>query len=335
MYLKRLLAVKLLAEQDTDKIMENVRQSKLQSLSYKLGAQFLIDRDFPLHLYLELSRQCNYNCPMCMRREAPAGGHFPAELAEKITAEASKKGPTSYSLHLYGEPLMNPAWDKIIATIRHAHQQNTILLTTNGFFLTEKTAAKLLELRVDRIFVSLHSFDPDVYRDYTQGGDISVVLDNIRAFAKLAGPSSRTKLFIRLFHGPDGYPLIPEYIDSLRAMGIHLEIRGYHNFGGDKDQWTTFKKEHHRWPCFHPWFTLGVAVDGNTIICCADARFGTKVGNAFEQTLEEIWKSESVKALRLEHRQNCFERWKTCELCDTWQFHPDFFFNFQQQGRGC
>jgi MoaA/NifB/PqqE/SkfB family radical SAM enzyme len=330
MYLKRLLGVKLLAGRDTDKIMENVRQSQLQSILYKLGSQFLIDRDFPLHLYFELSRLCNYNCPMCMRREAPAGGHFPEELADKITAEAAKKGPTSYSLHLYGEPLMNPAWDKIVATIRRAHPYNAILLTTNGFFLTENVSRKLLELGVNRIFVSMHSFDPEVYRNYTRGGDISVVLNNIRTFAKLPGRSSRTKLFIRLFHGPDDSPFVPDYIDSLRALGIRLEIRGYHNFAGGRDQWSTFKKERRRWPCFHPWFTLGVAVDGTTIICCADARLGTKVGNAFEQTLEEIWKSEAVETIRREHLKNQFERWKACEPCDTWKFHPDIFFSFQR-----
>ena len=95
MYLKRLLGVKLLAGQDTDNIMENVRQSGLQSLVYKLGSQFLIDRNFPLHLYFELSRLCNYNCPMCMRREAPQGGHFPVEMAKRITAEAARKAPPS------------------------------------------------------------------------------------------------------------------------------------------------------------------------------------------------------------------------------------------------
>ena len=272
MYLKRLLGVKLLAGQDTDNIMENVRQSGLQSLVYKLGSQFLIDRNFPLHLYFELSRLCNYNCPMCMRREAPQGGHFPVEMAKRITAEAARKGPTSYSLHLYGEPLMNPEWADIVGVIRHAHPHNAILLTTNGFFLDESASRKLIDLGVNRIFVSLHSLEPHIYKKHTGGGNIEIVLNNIRTFTKMAGPSSRTKMFVRLFHGPDDVPPSSTQLDTIKELGVHLEIRGYHNFAGGKDKWTTFKKEIRRWPCFHPWLTLGIAVDGTTIICCADAR---------------------------------------------------------------
>lgn len=333
MYLKRLIGVKILTRSDTDKIMENVRKSWSQTIVYKLGSQFLIDRDFPLHLYFELSRLCNYNCPMCMRREAPSGGHFPVELAKKITNEAAKKGPTSYSLHLYGEPLINPEWADIVAVIRRAHSQNTILLTTNGFFLNENASLKLIELGVNRIFVSLHSLDPNIYKTNTGGGDISIVLNNIRTFAKLAGPSSRTKIFVRLFHGPDAVIHSSTQLDTIKQLRANFEVRGYHNFAGGKNNWTTFKNEKRRWPCYHPWFTLGIAVDGTSVICCADAQLRLKVGNAYEQPIEDMWKSSAVKSMRIEHLRNHFKNWKTCEFCDTWQFHPDIFFIHQKTDR--
>ena len=333
MYIKRLLGVKLLARSDTDKIISNVSQSRLQSYIYKIGSQFLIDQNFPLHLYFELSRLCNYNCPMCMRRDAPEGGHFPVELAKRITEEAARKGPTSYSLHLYGEPLMNPEWADIVALIRQANPHNTILLTTNGFFLDEIACRNLIGLGVNRIFVSLHSLDPHIYRKRTCGGDISIVLNNIRTFTKLAGSSVTTKMFVRLFHGPDDVPISSRQLDQIKELGVNLEIRGYHNFAGGKNKWTTFEKETHRWPCYHPWFTLGIAVDGTSVICCADARLQLKTGNAYEQTIEDMWKSSAVKSIRQEHLRNHFENWKTCELCDIWQFHPDIFFRHQKKAQ--
>ena len=329
MYLKRRIAVKILAGKNTDEIIENTHTSWLRSIVYKMGSQFLIDREFPLHLYFELSRACNYKCPMCMRDKAGPGGHFPEALAEKITLEAARKGPTSYSLHLFGEPLANPKWYKVVEMIRNAHPYNGILLTTNGFFMDEPTRKKLINLKVDRIFVSVNSLDPEKYKRNTGGGDISTVLNNIRTFVKMAGHSSKTKLFVRLFLGPEDPPFEEEHLLELRELGIPLEIRGFHNFAGGKNDWTTYKLTVDRWPCFHPWFTLGIAVDGRITVCCADYSFGLDVGNALDQSIEDVWHSEALQSIRREHLNHRFIKWKICEPCDTWQFHPSIFFKFQ------
>ena len=249
MNIKRKLGVYLLAQKDTDKIIEDVNASSNDSLVYKVGSQFLIDKKFPLHIYLELSRACNYRCPMCMREASSAGGHFPMDLAQRITAEAAAVGPTSYSLHLFGEPLANPRWFEIVRLIREAHPHNGILLTTNGYFLGAKNCNKLIELGVDKVFVSLHSLDPDTYKDCTGGADLGLVLDNIRTFSKIAGKKSKPKLFVRLFKKMGDEPVSQEHIDPFRALGISVEVRGYHNFAGGKSAWTTLDGGIERWPC--------------------------------------------------------------------------------------
>jgi MoaA/NifB/PqqE/SkfB family radical SAM enzyme len=330
---KRSFAVKLLARKDTDKIINNVRAARVASFLYKLGSQVLIDGDFPLHLYLELSRTCNYRCPMCMRRESDPGRHFPEPLAEKIISEAATKGPTSFSLHLFGEPLANPEWPRIVTMIRNADRRNGILLTTNGFFLDETACEKLIETGVDRVFVSMHSLDPDLYREKTGGGEFSVVLANIKNFARLAAHQSRTKLFIRLFVGPGERGPSKERLDVFKRMGVQHEIRRYHNFAGGQKGWSAMNPGVRRWPCYHPWFTLGIAVDGRMTVCCADYRLGLEVGNALTQSVEEVWKSNPVQSIRREHLESKFTRWTACAACDTWQFHPDIFYSHQKTDR--
>jgi MoaA/NifB/PqqE/SkfB family radical SAM enzyme len=315
---------------DTDTLMLKARASQLKSIIYKMGSQFLIDFDFPLHLYLELSRTCNYKCPMCIRSEIPSGGHFPEKLAKKIILEAAKKGPTSYSLHLFGEPLANPKWDNIVEMIRSVNPHNTILLTTNGFFMDEACCKKIIDLRVNRIFVSMHSLDTEIYKNNTGGGDIAVVLRNIRTFLKITDARCKTRLFVRLFYGPGQAPITEDNLKELRSQGVFFEIRGYHNYAGTRNEWTTFCQTTKRWPCFHPWFTLGITVDGVATVCCTDGHLDLDIGDVFNQSIEEIWKSKAVKSIRQEHLNNRFEKWKTCGLCDTWQFHPDIFFKFQK-----
>jgi radical SAM protein with 4Fe4S-binding SPASM domain len=331
-HMKRMLGVRLLAEKDTDKLIERAQVSKYRSLGYKLGSQFLIDREFPLHLYLELSRTCNYRCPMCMRSDSARGGHFPEDLARKIVKEAAQKGPTSYSLHLYGEPLMNPNWWRIVELIRKADPHNAILLTTNGSLLDKTNCQKLLDLRVNRIFLSMHSLDPATYRRNTGGGDIDKIWQNIKTFNEMnvkRGKTKNTKLYVRLFRGPNDAPVDEKVVADLKKDQVGVEIRGYHNFAGGKSEWSTFKKFEQRWPCYHPWFTLGVAVDGSITICCADAKMGLTVGNAYETSLENIWKSDAVTSIRDEHMSLKFKKWKTCDSCDIWQFHPNFFSQHQ------
>jgi radical SAM protein with 4Fe4S-binding SPASM domain len=106
----------------------------------------------------------------------------------------------------------------------------------------------------------------------------------------------------------------------------HFEIRGYHNFAGGRQAFSTYNKDVKRWPCYHPWFTLGVTVEGKVTVCCADAAMGLEVGNAYDQAIGEIWNSEAVRSIRKEHHKGIFNRWKVCDSCDTWQFHPDIFF---------
>lgn len=324
MYIKRLIGTNILAKKDTDKVIDEAERAWYKKLVYKMGSQFLIDYKFPLHLYLELSRACNYNCKMCMRSESPKGSHFPEELAKKIVAEAAKKGPTSYSLHLFGEPLVNPKWDRIVETVRTGHNKNAILLTTNGYLLDSECSKRLIDLKVNRIFVSFHSLDPERYREKTGGGDVEVVLDNVKEFAKLT-KGSETKLFVRLFLDSDEEDICAELIDELRGDGLFIEQRNYHNFAGGKPEWSSYIEVSSRWPCFHPWFTLGVAIDGTATVCCADAKLGLNVGNANNQSIEQIWNSDEVRSIRSEHLKGKFDKWKTCEHCDTWKFHPNIF----------
>jgi radical SAM protein with 4Fe4S-binding SPASM domain len=329
-YLKRKIAIKILGSCDTDKAIINVRSNVFKTFVYKTGSQFLIDRNYPLHIYLELSRVCNYKCLMCSRVETGSGGYFPLGLAKKIITESAKKGPTSYSLHMFGEPLANPWWYEIVKMIRDANPDNCILLTTNGFFMNEKNSRKLIDLKVDRIFVSFNSPDPEIYKTYTGGGDISVVLNNLKAFLKISNNSNRTKLFARLFLEPGKTRFEEGELMDFKELGIPLEIRVFHNFAGGQNEWSAYKSKVHRWPCYHPWFTLGITYDGKVTVCCADYSIGLEVGNTYKQSIEEIWKSEDVQSIRQEHLSNKFDRWKSCITCDTWQFHPDIFFDYQK-----
>ena len=85
----------------------------------------------PLHLHIEPTNFCNYDCVMCVHKTAIAKpAHLPLELFEKIIDEAQ---PWYVSLNGYGEPLMCPHFfDMVRALTRRGIRCNT---TTNGSLL--------------------------------------------------------------------------------------------------------------------------------------------------------------------------------------------------------
>ena len=118
---------------------------------YKLGAQTYADKRFPRHLFIETTAKCNLSCDYCPR--ADEDQHMDFNLFKAITQEANTFGPRSFSLHLFGEPLL---WPKIIEGIRYIKQldkRHVVLLTTNGTHLN-RYVDELIGNGVDEIIWS-------------------------------------------------------------------------------------------------------------------------------------------------------------------------------------
>lgn len=106
---------------------------RLPTPIYKwLGRRF-IDGNFPRHIFVELTADCQLSCAYCPRPKISS--HLPFELFKKVVDEASLYGKRSFSLHLFGEPLLYP---KIIEAIKYIKERgHSVILTTNGLLLGE------------------------------------------------------------------------------------------------------------------------------------------------------------------------------------------------------
>jgi MoaA/NifB/PqqE/SkfB family radical SAM enzyme len=104
---------------------------RFPSWIYKLGTQLWIDYSFPRHIFIELTSDCNLSCSYCPRPKISR--EIPYELFKKVVDEASLYGPRSFSLHLFGEPML---YSRFIDAVRYIKSRgNTLLLTTNGTLL--------------------------------------------------------------------------------------------------------------------------------------------------------------------------------------------------------
>ena len=71
---------------------------RLPSPIFKLGAQAFIKKDYPRHLFIETTANCNLSCSYCPRERESSDMDF--GLFRKIVDEASGYGSRSFSLHL-------------------------------------------------------------------------------------------------------------------------------------------------------------------------------------------------------------------------------------------
>jgi len=121
-------------------------------------------------VYVEITNKCNLNCSTCMRNvwDVKYAG-MTAETFNRILS--SLEGlPQKPELFFggYGEPLSHP---RILEMVEQAKKAGYFVsLITNGILLTEQVTRRLIELRLDKLWVSMDGASPECYADVRLGG---------------------------------------------------------------------------------------------------------------------------------------------------------------------
>ncbi len=268
---------------------------------YKIGSQFYIDKKYPRHLFIETTAKCNLTCAYCPREDV--NDHMDFRLFKEIIDEASFYGPRSFSLHLFGEPLL---WPKIIDGIRYIkakHKRNVVLLTTNG--------------------THLNRFVDDII-----GNDVDEVIWSWRTEAKFRQETKKKlrdwgKFRVRIIK-----EVTPKEEIERWSKWPKVEIRSLHNYGGgiDLSKYGVPNVET-RWKCYHLDFAPAVAWNGNMLLCCADPEQEEVLGNVKNKTVSEMWQSEKLKKIRKSHMKGEYDG--ICKNCDVWKNYPNYEFGHE------
>lgn len=279
---------------------------RLPPFLYKLAAQAWIDRDYPRHIFLETTASCNLTCSYCPRERR--GDHMDFALFTRIVDEATQYGKRSFSLHLFGEPLL---YHRIHDSIKYLKDRgHTVLLTTNGTRLHDHLD-RLIGGGVDQV---LWSWRPEVQFS-------PVLKEKLRSWGRF-----RVR-FIEEVTPPEARI---EWADWANVEGRKL-----HNYGGniniptlgDSNQQPAIAEK--RWPCYHLWLAPAVAWNGQILLCCADPHRKEVLGKFPEQSVGEVWRGDRLAAIRSSHLRG--EYGGICSGCDVWKSYPDIFFKWQRR----
>jgi MoaA/NifB/PqqE/SkfB family radical SAM enzyme len=130
-------------------------------------------------VYVEVTNQCNLNCSTCMRNVWDVEyGSLSVETFEHILSDLDTF-PQKPELFFggYGEPLSNPA---CLDMLEHAKKMGyRVSLITNGILLTEQVIRRLVDIKLDMLWVSLDGASPECYADVRLGDALPIVIQNL------------------------------------------------------------------------------------------------------------------------------------------------------------
>jgi hypothetical protein len=112
--------------------------------------------------------------------------HFPEHLVERLAPYMS--AASRFQLHSLGEPLMSPAFWKILERITTVHRGTPdISFNSNGLLLSEKNIALLLASKVREINISFDAATAETYQKI-RGGDFDRLRPTSPAWFAESGP---------------------------------------------------------------------------------------------------------------------------------------------------
>jgi len=272
---------------------------KLPKWAYKSAARAWIDKVYPRHLFIETVATCNLSCSYCPREKIK--GEMEFGLFQSIVEEASKYGRRSFSLHLFGEPLLYSKWFDAIQFIKKKNNKHTVLLTTNGTLIERgDNLDKLIKSGVDQVLWSWR----------TEAKFSELTKERLKKWGKF-----RVR-FIK--------EVTPKEEFAKWKNWKNREERSLHNYGGNVDLLPYgVQNTEKRWPCYHLWLAPAVSWNGDILICCADPHKKEVLGNFQNHTVHEVWTGSKLYEIRQSHLRGEYKG--ICEKCDVWKAYPSLF----------
>lgn len=225
-------------------------------------------------IYIEITNVCNLKCPFCPPHNREQ--RFMNFEEFKTILEKIKVYSEYIYLHVKGEPLLHPDFDKIV---KYAYKKGfKINLTTNGTLL-EKHLSITKFLR--QINISLHA-------------------TNSKEIIKTASNITDTIINFRIWNidtNKEAVSLLENEFNtniddtSKITLGLNKYLSQESLF-----EWPDISKEeiYEKGYCHALKDQIAILVDGTVVPCCLDNNGDINLGNIFKQNLEDILSSSKT-----------------------------------------
>ena len=272
----------------------------------------------PVSISVEPTTSCNLRCPECpsgLRQFSRPQGKIAADGFRRVIDQL--KGRLMYLiLYFQGEPFLNP---EFLEMVKYASQNNVYTATsTNGHFLDNENARKVVESGLDRLIISVDGIDQETYEKYRKGGDLNAVLTGIQNLTKWKKQLKSSRPFIILQFlvlktNEDQIPEIKRLSKDLQLDRLELKTAQIYNYETDTElipdssKYSRYiKGQDEKWKlkrpirnhCFRMWSGSVITWDGRVVPCCFDKDATHQLGNLETHSFKEVWRSTAYYDFR-------------------------------------
>lgn len=263
---------------------------------------------FPTIIEYQPYSICNANCVYCPvgsinRAEKTKGTDSNDAVFEELLKQTRGRKLERISPHLNCEPLLCKSLPDQVKKWKEEHPEAEVEFSTNGVFLKEEIFLKLAESKLDILSIHFMGLGKE-FHENAMNTNYDIVYKNIKNILKLK-KEKNIGIEINLFgHRLRGSTLREwyEYAQTWKAEGAKVTVGPLWNragYYGDKfDEISVGLRTVTPAPCSKPVNQLAVENDGNVVLCSLDYEHQVKIGNIFNESLEDIWNGSVMKTYR-------------------------------------
>ncbi len=266
-------------------------------------------KHYPPALMLEPTNYCNLQCPMCpsgngtLTRER---GFMPWERYQKIIDGIYRKIGLLI-LWNQGEPFLHPNFYDMLDYAYH--KKLFTMISTNASLPLD--LKRLEQAHPGKLIVSLDGISEDTYNSYRINGDYALVLDNLRAMARI--PSLREALVWQFIVMRQNEHEVSRAKAIARELKIRLELKTVQIYHPDEIHFLPSNPRYSRYKtkggdfqiktallnrCRRMWTQPVINQDGGFSICCYDKDLSIPIGSIDTHSFDELWFGERMNRMR-------------------------------------
>ena len=176
-------------------------------------------------LYIEPTSRCNLNCKMCFRKTWI--NEVTADMELAVFDRALQTMPDTVETIFFGgmgEPLIHN--DILYMVQKAAEAGKRVELVTNATLLSPEMSERLLDVGLSTLWVSIDSFEEQLYKNIRENSVLSLVKKNLTAFnqqrKKLNRPISLNLSFVIMKSNVHQLGALPFFIFLYKISEVNI-----------------------------------------------------------------------------------------------------------------
>ncbi len=273
--------------------------------------------DYPPLIQIEPSSICNFRCVFCFETDTTftdkKSGHMGTmklELFKKIIDEIEGK-VQFVTLASRGEPLISKEINEMLKYT--SGKFLNLKINTNASLLNEEKIHTILSSNVKTLVFSADAADATLYKKLRVNGSLEKTIANIKKFKDIKDKHySSSKIITRVsgvkFSKEQNFDSMMKLWGDLVDQVAFVDYNPWeNNYEKSSNGLLT--------PCSDLWRRMFIWWDGKVNPCDVDYKSKLSVGNIANDSIKNLWNSDSYKNLRTNHLNKKRQEVSPCSAC--------------------